>query len=130
VPHAGLDIAADIGQDIIVSADGTVTNVSSSSEYGISITVRHDFLEPETRTAMWTKYVHLRAKRVTVGQRVKRGDQLGEVGIFPESDNVQHVHWMLCLDAQCTSTSDPLRYEIGCVGDVGRSTFLTYPVRC
>jgi murein DD-endopeptidase MepM/ murein hydrolase activator NlpD len=130
VPHAGVDIAADVGQIVIASCDGTVTNVSSSEEYGISVTLRHDSLDPEGRGAMWTKYVHLRFSVATLGQHVKRGDPLGEVGLFAASGGVSHVHWMLCLDYQCTSTVDPLRFRVVCYGVKEPRMLLTYPVRC
>jgi murein DD-endopeptidase MepM/ murein hydrolase activator NlpD len=73
---------------------------------------------------------------VTRGQRVSRGARLGEVGLFPASGGVPHVHWQLCRAARCYwgAIDDPLKITVGCYASDGNypenRLLLTYPVSC
>jgi hypothetical protein len=73
-----------------------------------------------------------------VAESVRRGEQIGEVGLFPDSGGVVHVHWELCRNSSCTRepnrTEDPIPYTIGCfrrdrLYDTDRFV-LTLPVVC
>lgn len=83
--HAGTDFAGPIGTPIYATADGVVTHASWSSGYGRLIKIRHDF-------GIETRYAHLNAMRVTVGQRVSRGDRIGDMGNSGRSTG-PHLHY-------------------------------------
>ena len=71
--HGGIDIAAATGTPVLASADGTVTKVGREGMYGNSITVLHS-------DGVESKYGHLSAMNVTVGQHVRSGQTIGAVG--------------------------------------------------
>lgn len=138
-PHNGVDVGADVGSAVIASADGIVVNIHESDDtFGDAVTLIHPL--PITRenrgVSKWTVYWHLRRSFVRMGQRVSRGDRIGEVGLFPASGGIPHVHWKLCRDRFCAlgTDEDPLKVSAGCFR-LGASypknrLVLTYPVAC
>lgn len=136
-PHEGVDFGpANIGDAVIASADGLVVDVSAEEDYGIEIRVLHDgvALDRESQGARYmTGYLHLRKASVRPGQRVARGDAIGEVGLFWASGGVVHVHWKLCRGG-CSETLDPVSKTVGCYKRGAEYTSgtlaLTYPLRC
>ncbi|KJZ20958.1 M23 family metallopeptidase [Loktanella sp. S4079] len=83
--HAGTDFAGPIGTPIYATADGVVTHAGWSSGYGRLIKIRHDF-------GIETRYAHLNAMRVSVGQRVSRGERIGDMGNSGRSTG-PHLHY-------------------------------------
>jgi len=83
--HAGLDMAGPVGTPVYATADGTVTFAGWSSGYGRLIKVQHQF-------GIETRYAHLNAIRVTQGQRVSRGDRIGDMGSSGHSTG-PHLHY-------------------------------------
>ena len=88
--HAGTDFAAAIGTPIYTTGDGVVTHAGWSSGYGRLIKIRHDF-------GLETRYAHLNAIRVEVGQRVSRGDRIGDMGNSGRSTG-PHLHYEVRVD--------------------------------
>lgn len=83
--HAGTDFAGPIGTPIYATADGVVTHAGWSSGYGRLIKIQHEF-------GIETRYAHLNAMRVSVGQRVSRGDRIGDMGNSGQSTG-PHLHY-------------------------------------
>lgn len=83
--HAGTDFAGPIGTPIYATADGVVTHAGWSSGYGRLIKIRHDF-------GIETRYAHLNAMDVRVGQRVSRGERIGAMGNSGRSTG-PHLHY-------------------------------------
>lgn len=83
--HAGLDIAADKGEAVRATADGTVASAEYTGNYGNLVVVSHGF-------GMMTKYGHLAKYGVQPGQRVRRGDVVGFVGSTGRSTS-SHLHY-------------------------------------
>jgi len=83
--HAGTDFAAPIGTPIYATADGVVSHAGWSSGYGRLIKIRHDF-------GIETRYAHLNAMDVRVGQRVSRGERIGAMGNSGRSTG-PHLHY-------------------------------------
>ena len=83
--HAGTDFAGPIGTPIYATADGVVSHASWSSGYGRLIKIRHEF-------GIETRYAHLNAMDVTVGQRVSRGQRIGAMGNSGRSTG-PHLHY-------------------------------------
>jgi len=83
--HAGADFAGPIGTPIYSTADGVVTHAGWSSGYGRLIKIQHEF-------GIETRYAHLNAMNVSVGQRVSRGDRIGDMGNSGRSTG-PHLHY-------------------------------------
>jgi len=83
--HAGIDLAGPVGMHVLVPADGTVTAAEWESGYGNVIKIRHDF-------GVSTVYGHLSKIRVKVGQKVSRGDWIGDTGNTGRSTG-PHLHY-------------------------------------
>jgi len=83
--HAGVDFAAKSGTPIIASADGVVTHAGWQRGYGKLIKIKHAF-------GIETRYAHNSRIRVKVGQRVSRGDRIGDMGATGRVTGV-HLHY-------------------------------------
>ncbi|WIV51809.1 DUF5930 domain-containing protein [Marivivens sp. LCG002] len=83
--HAGTDFAGPVGTPIYSTADGVVTHAGWSSGYGRLVKIQHEF-------GIETRYGHLNAIRVNVGQRVSRGDRIGDMGNSGRSTG-PHLHY-------------------------------------
>lgn len=83
--HKGADFAAGHGTDIFTTADGVVTHAGWSSGYGKLIKIQHEF-------GIETRYAHLTAMNVRVGQKVSRGDKIGDMGSTGRSTGT-HLHY-------------------------------------
>ena len=85
--HYGVDIAAEEGADVCCFADGTVGAVGDSVELGNYLTVHHE-------NGVLTLYGHLSRVTVTSGDKVSRGDKLGEAGHTGNATGT-HLHFEL-----------------------------------
>ena len=90
--HAGTDFAGPVGTPIYATADGVVTHAGWSSGYGRLIKIQHEF-------GIETRYAHLNAMRVNVGQRVSRGDRIGDMGNSGRSTG-PHLHYEVRVGGQ------------------------------
>jgi len=97
--HAGTDMAGAYGSPILATADGVVTHAGWESGYGRLVTVRHDF-------GFETRYAHLSEIRVSVGQRVSRGDRVGDMGNSGRSTGT-HLHYEVRVGG---NPVDPMRF--------------------
>lgn len=88
--HPGTDLRAEIGTPVRVMAPGVVRTVTSDSEYGNLIDVRHAF-------GVVTRYAHLSAIDVKVGDPVKTGQAIGKVGMTGRSTGA-HLHYEVRID--------------------------------
>lgn len=83
--HAGTDFAGPVGTPVYVTGEGVVTEAGWSSGYGRLIKIQHQF-------GLETRYAHLSRIRVEVGQRVSRGDRIGDMGNSGRSTG-PHLHY-------------------------------------
>ncbi|WP_349252200.1 M23 family metallopeptidase [Actibacterium sp. MT2.3-13A] len=83
--HEGTDLAASYGTPVYATADGVVTHAGWSSGYGRLIKIQHEF-------GIETRYAHLAKLRVNVGDRVSRGDRIGDMGNSGRSTGT-HLHY-------------------------------------
>lgn len=73
-PHTAVDISADYGSPVVAAGAGRVTFAGSKAGYGRIVELDHgDGYE--------SRYAHLGRITVRVGEQVRRGDTLGEVGV-------------------------------------------------
>lgn len=100
-PHPGLDVLGDI---VIAAADGRVRTINYFPAHGYQVALTHspeDLGIPETYAVTW--YSHLREadgknsalKYVKAGERVARGQPIGEVGSTGTMSTYPHLHWTL-----------------------------------
>jgi murein DD-endopeptidase MepM/ murein hydrolase activator NlpD len=97
--HEGVDMAAPIGTPIYVTADGVVTFAGWQNGYGRIIKVQHEF-------GIETRYPHLNAIRVEVGQTVARGERIGDMGNSGRSTG-SHLHYEVRVNGEAI---DPMIY--------------------
>ncbi|WP_121631463.1 M23 family metallopeptidase [Tropicibacter alexandrii] len=83
--HAGTDFAAPHGTPIYSTADGVVTHADWSSGYGRLVKIQHEF-------GIETRYAHMSKIRVKTGQRVSRGERIGDMGNTGRSTGT-HLHY-------------------------------------
>ncbi|TMQ11318.1 MAG: hypothetical protein E6J91_23395 [Deltaproteobacteria bacterium] len=92
VNHPGFDLAAATGTQVTAAAAGTVVHAGPAGTYGNLVTLRHD-------NGFETRYAHLSAVDVQVGDRVEAGAALGKVGSTGYSTG-PHLHFEVRHDGQ------------------------------
>jgi murein DD-endopeptidase MepM/ murein hydrolase activator NlpD len=91
--HSGQDFAAPIGTEIFATANGVVERVENSNwGYGKCVVIDHGF-------GYKTLYGHMSAFKVTIGQKVKRGTLIGNVGSTGFSTG-PHIHYEVIKSGQ------------------------------
>lgn len=83
--HEGQDWAGDYGTPIYAAADGVVIVAGWNNGYGRMVKIQHAF-------GIETRYAHMSQLRVEVGQRVSRGDRIGDMGNSGRSTGT-HLHY-------------------------------------
>jgi len=99
--HKGLDIIAPLGTQVVAPADGIVTRVGRAGGFGNSVLLSHG-------QGIVTRYGHLQATNVKVGQRVKRGDAIATVGSTGRSTG-PHLHYEVLVHRRHV---DPVNYIV------------------
>ena len=88
--HKGTDFAGAHGTPILATADGVVTHAGAQGAYGRLVTIEHAL-------GMETRYAHLSRIRVKPGQRVSRGERIGDMGNTGRSTGT-HLHYEIRVD--------------------------------
>lgn len=102
-PHWGIDLAARKGTPILASHDGMVIYVGREFRgFGRLIMV-------EGKNGFASLYAHLSKSRVRVGDRVKQGQIIGDMGNTGRSTGV-HLHFEI---RRRSGPIDPLQYLPG-----------------
>ena len=84
--HAGVDFAAPRGTRIYATGDGVVSVVKTSQGgYGKWVEIQHGY-------GFSTRYGHMQTFNVKYGQKVKRGECIGYVGMTGTA-TAPHVHY-------------------------------------
>jgi len=86
--HNGLDLAASYGTPLHSAEDGRVVAIGSApNAYGVWAAIEHE-------NGLVTAYTHMSVRSVKVGQEVKRGDIVGNMGSTGLSTG-SHIHFMV-----------------------------------
>ena len=85
VMHSGIDIAGDIGREVVAPADGLVVFAGNEGGYGKVLVLDHGY-------GMKTRYGHLSAFKVKLGARVHRGSQIAALGNSGRTTG-PHLHY-------------------------------------
>lgn len=89
-PHSGLDIAAPEGTDIVLPSDGIVIDTGNYYFNGNTVFVDHG-------QGMISMFNHMSKITAKTGDKLKRGDKIGEVGKTGRVTG-PHLHWSLNLN--------------------------------
>ena len=100
-PHEGIDVSAPMGAPIVAPAGGTVRLVTWETGYG-------NVLEIDHGDGIVTKYAHCSRIVVKLGQKVKRGQIIANVGSTGLSTG-PHVHYEIHVNGKVV---DPLTYVL------------------
>ena len=90
--HAGLDIGAKFGEEIIAADGGTVLIAEYSDSYGNFVLIDHS-------DRYSTAYGHMSEIAVEAGQEVKQGELIGYIGSTGWSTG-PHLHFEIRLDGE------------------------------
>lgn len=83
--HEGVDYQAAVGTAVLAPADGVVVESGRDGGFGILVKLDHG-------NGVETLFGHLSRTRVDVGDRVQRGQQIGDVGSTGRSTSA-HLHY-------------------------------------
>jgi len=98
-PHEGIDVTAPMGTPIEAPANATVIQTGWESGYGNMVVLDHGF-------GIVTKFAHASRILVRVGEKVKRGDRIAQVGNTGLATG-PHLHYEVHVNGRAV---DPRRY--------------------
>ncbi len=88
--HEGVDLKGRSGDPILATADGTVTKAFWNGGYGKYIEIAHG-------NGYVTKFAHMKKMLVKKGDKVTRGQKIGQVGNSGRSTG-SHLHYEICFN--------------------------------
>jgi len=97
--HEGMDISNRVGTVVVAPADGIVSDIGNDLVVGKIMVLSHGF-------GMTSRYAHLSKVLVKIGQKVKRGDKIAEVGMTGKTTG-PHLHYEVRLNG---IPVNPMRY--------------------
>ncbi|WP_069132793.1 M23 family metallopeptidase [Rhodohalobacter halophilus] len=101
-PHEGIDLDANRGDDVLAAADGVIEETSSTASYGRKIVIRHG-------REYTTVYAHLNRILVKEGDRVRRGQVIGQAGNSGIVTGV-HLHFEVRRDGEPVDPQNYIRF--------------------
>jgi murein DD-endopeptidase MepM/ murein hydrolase activator NlpD len=99
--HTGVDFRASTGDPVRVTANGRVVSAGWAGGYGRMVEVNHG-------NGLSTRYGHLSQIDVKVGDYVKIGQVIGEVGSTGRSTG-PHLHYETRIDGEAVDPQKFLR---------------------
>lgn len=97
--HSGIDIAGDIGDPVYAAMDGVVTASEQMGARGKYIIIEH-------ANGLETWYMHLNGMKVSSGDKVSKGEQIGMLGNTGRSTG-PHLHFQVVKQNKVVN---PLKY--------------------
>ena len=88
--HEGVDISNRVGTMVTAPADGIISDIGSDLAHGRILVISHGF-------GMTSRFSHLNKALVSVGQKIKRGDKIAEVGMTGKTTG-PHLHYEVRLN--------------------------------
>ena len=103
--HKGLDIAGNMGDNIVSAMDGTVVQYSEEGDYGKHLRIQSG--------EVLTLYAHCSELLVQEGSTVKQGDVIAKVGATGRATG-PHLHFEIRINKNSSSNAvDPYTYLFG-----------------
>lgn len=103
-PHPGMDISARVGTPFLATAAGRVTYAGTRVGYGKTIEIDHGY-------GYVTRYAHAASISVKRGQRVRRGEVIGEIGKTGLA-TAPHLHYEVLVNDRATNPRNYLLDDI------------------
>ena len=97
--HAGLDLKNDVGTPVLATAPGTVIYADWMRDYGRVVEIDHGL-------GIHTRYAHLKAITVKVGQKVEFRQEVGKLGNSGRSTG-PHLHYEVQVNGK---PQDPMNF--------------------
>ncbi len=97
--HRGIDIAGKLGDPVYAVAGGVVQSVGYDKLHGHNVVIEHD-------KGLKTWYMHLNSAQVNRGDKVGKGQTIGQLGTTGRSTG-PHLHYEVLLSGKST---DPAPY--------------------
>ena len=97
--HAGIDFRAPTGTRILATAPGTVITASRTGGYGNMVEIDHG-------NGITTRYAHLSAILVNIGDKIVTGEAIARSGSTGRSTG-PHLHYEVRLNGEAV---DPMRF--------------------
>jgi murein DD-endopeptidase MepM/ murein hydrolase activator NlpD len=99
VMHEGIDISNRVGTQIVAPAAGIISDIAEDQILGKVLVISHGF-------GTNTRYAHLNKVLVKIGQRVKRGDMIAELGDTGRATG-PHLHYEVRINGV---PANPMKY--------------------
>jgi murein DD-endopeptidase MepM/ murein hydrolase activator NlpD len=93
--HWGVDIATNMGNPIVATGDGIIVRVQTDKYLGKNVVISHGF-------GITTVYGHMSGFNVRMGQKVRRGDVIGFIGMTGKAVG-PHVHYEVRIDGKAVN---------------------------
>ena len=97
--HEAIDISNRTGTPVFAPANGIVSDTGDDHANGKIVVISHGF-------GMTTRFAHLSRILVKVGQRVRRGEKIAEIGMTGQTTG-PHLHYEVRLNG---IPANPMRY--------------------
>ncbi|MDP8239507.1 MAG: M23 family metallopeptidase [Candidatus Hatepunaea meridiana] len=107
--HNGLDFSLERGTPVFATAEGAVIYAKRTPGFGKIVIIDHGY-------GYNTAYGHLNVFNVAKGQKVKRGQKIGEVGNTGRS-TAPHLHYEVRIDKKAV---DPIDYFFEGYANIGK----------
>jgi murein DD-endopeptidase MepM/ murein hydrolase activator NlpD len=98
--HQGIDLRGNTGTTVKAAMDGVVSDIGTVANYGNYIIIDHS-------NGYQTLYAHLSAFSCRLGQRIRQGDKVGEVGSTGRSTG-PHLHFAVFKNGRSVNPLDLL----------------------
>jgi murein DD-endopeptidase MepM/ murein hydrolase activator NlpD len=90
--HGGIDLRAAYGQTVPAAATGRIVSAGEQGAYGLSVVIDHG-------SGVQTRYAHLSAIDVAVGDDIQQGQEIGRVGQSGRATG-PHLHFEVIQDGR------------------------------
>ena len=111
VMHEGIDLAGPLGSPIVAVGDGVVVEAGPAAGYGMWVAIRH-------ANGDYTIYGHMYRYYVRVGQHVRAGQRIADIGANGRSTG-PHLHFGVTRGSATGPFIDPVPWLKARGVDVG-----------
>lgn len=86
--HSGVDISANVGDDVVAYTRGTVSSITEDYFYGTTVAITHD----EGVVSYYMNLAPELAPNIAVGSVVDGGQAIGKVGTTARAESLDNPH--------------------------------------
>ena len=105
--HDGIDVAAELGTQVMAVCSGTVENIYADDLYGTTVVIAHN----DGLRSIYSNLAEM--PTVSIGDGVATGEIIGAIGdtALAETGEVTHLHLSMTLDGTSVNPADYLPYR-------------------